>query len=68
MTSDSLLLTLDRTSSFDKFIDLEIKRTELGIRTTQTMGELLTVSREADINGTARGELLNNILSTVSDN
>ena len=32
------------------------------------MGELLTVSREADINGTARGELLNNILSTVSDN
>ena len=67
-TAIGLFEKLDRTSSFDKFIDLEIKRTELGIRTTQTMGELLTVSREADINGTARGELLNNILSTVSDN
>jgi len=59
---------LDDTTSFNKFLDLEIKKTELASNPVAAAGDLLRVSRDYEMNQDQRGELLNSIASIMNNN
>ena len=59
---------LDDTTSFNKFLDLEIKKTELASNPVAAAGDLLRISRDYEMNQDQRGELLNSIASIMNNN